>query len=176
MTSPAPVPGLTRTEPGAWVAVRDDAVPDAVERILATLPEWFGRPEVNAAYVETSRAAETWTVREPSGPGAGGPGAGEVVGLLLVERHFPHVAEVHLVAVERGHRGRGVGRALLGALEEDARVRGVRLLEVKTLGASYPDAGYARTRAFYEAAGFLPLEQTALWGEGTPCLIMVKPL
>lgn len=62
------------------------------------------------------------------------------------------------------------------SVEDDAVRRGVRLLQVKTLGASHPDAGYARTRHFYERWGFLPLEETALWGEGTPCLIMVKPL
>ena len=60
--------------------------------------------------------------------------------------------------------------------EADAVSRGVRLLEVKTLGPSHPDAGYALTRRFYEKRGFLPLEETDLWGEGTPCLIMVKPL
>lgn len=65
---------------------------------------------------------------------------------------------------------------MLKAIEVDAVRRGIRLLEVKTLGASHPDAGYARTRHFYEKQGFLPLEETDLWGEGTPCLIMVKPL
>ena len=62
------------------------------------------------------------------------------------------------------------------AVEQQAIEQGVRLLEVKTLGPSHPDAGYARTRHFYESHGFLPLEETELWGEGTPCLIMVKPL
>ena len=65
---------------------------------------------------------------------------------------------------------------MLRAVEDDAVRRGVRLLQVKTLGASHPDPGYARTRHFYERWGFLSLEETALWGEGTPCLIMVKPL
>ena len=65
---------------------------------------------------------------------------------------------------------------MIEALERDARDGGVRLLMVKTLGLSHPDPGYARTRRFYERMGFPPLEETHLWGEGTPCLIMVKPL
>lgn len=65
---------------------------------------------------------------------------------------------------------------MLEAIERDARGGGVRLLEVKTLGPSHPDPGYACTRRFYELMGFLALEETNLWGEGTPCLIMVKPL
>lgn len=72
--------------------------------------------------------------------------------------------------------GQGVGTAMMAAIEADSTARGVRLLEVKTLGASHPDPGYARTRHFYEKRGFLPLEETDLWGEETPCLIMVKTL
>ncbi|WP_428095252.1 GNAT family N-acetyltransferase [Demequina sp.] len=142
-------------------------MPHAVERLLATVREWFGRPESNAEYIEAARSIETWTVRDAQG---------EVVGVLLVDRHFAHVAEVHLIVVERTLQGRGVGKALVAALEQDARERGVARLEVKTLGASDSNPEYARTRQFHESVGFLPLEETELWGEDTPCLIMVKPL
>ncbi|PWD50760.1 N-acetyltransferase [Serinibacter arcticus] len=155
------------TGTGRWTAHRDACVPDDVARILATLPEWFGIPSATAEYVEAAATSETWTVRGTDD---------RVVGVLLVERHFPHVAEIHLMAVDRDHRGTGVGRALVDALERAAHADGVALLEVKTLGASHPDPGYARTRVFYERSGFLPLETVDLWGPGTPCLIMVKPL
>lgn len=156
-------------EPGGPVGVarRDAPVPDEVERLLATVPEWFGRPAENAAYVEAARTAETWTVRDEDGT---------VVGVALVERHGAQAAELHLLVVDRAAHGRGVGTALVAAVEADAVRRGVRLLEVKTLGPSHPDAAYARTRRFYASVGFLPLEETALWGADTPCLIMVKPL
>ncbi|WP_459275514.1 GNAT family N-acetyltransferase [Glutamicibacter endophyticus] len=95
---------------------------------------------------------------------------------MLVDRHFPHTAEIHLTVVDRDFHGTGVGTAMVNAIEADAHRSGVRLLEVKTLGASHPDPGYARTRHFYEKCGFLQLEETDLWGEHTPCLIMVKPL
>lgn len=150
-----------------WVATRDAPVPQDVERLLSTVPEWFGQPEANAEYIEAARTKETWTVRDPDGV---------VRGVSLVDRHFAHVAEIHLTVVERDFHGTGVGTAMLSAIEMDSRQRGVRLLEVKTLGSSHPDAGYARTRHFYERHGFLPLEETDLWGEHTPCLIMVKPL
>ncbi|WP_257515738.1 GNAT family N-acetyltransferase [Microbacterium sp. zg.Y909] len=131
------------------------------------MPEWFGQPESNAEYIEAARTKETWTVRAADG---------SIVGVTLVDRHFPHVAEIHLTVVDRAAHGSGVGTAMLAAIEADAMSRGVRLLEVKTLGPSHPDAGYALTRLFYEKRGFLPLEETDLWGEATPCLIMVKPL
>ena len=160
-----------------WLAAPDAPVPDDVARLLALLPEWFGLPEANADYLEAARTKETWTVRVHADGGAhDGSDPGEVVGVALVDRHFPHVAELHLMVVARDRRGRGIGRALVEAVEADALARGVRLLEVKTLGASHPDAGYAATRVFYERCGFLALEETDLWGEDNPCLIMVKPL
>ncbi|MGP5387102.1 GNAT family N-acetyltransferase [Brachybacterium tyrofermentans] len=150
-----------------WIARPDDPVPEDVARLLVTVPEWFGRPESNAEYVDAARTKETWTVRDD---------AGTVVGVTLIDRHFPHVAEVHLIVVDRAVHGTGVGTAMVAACEADALARGVRLVEVKTLGASDPDPAYARTRHFYEKQGFLALEETELWGADTPCLIMVKPL
>ncbi|MCR2812139.1 GNAT family N-acetyltransferase [Microbacterium sp. zg.Y1090] len=151
----------------AWKAAQDHAVPEDVARLLDRVPEWFGQPEANAEYIEAAQTKETWTVRDADG---------SVIGVTLVDRHYPHVAEIHLTVVDRAAHGSGVGTAMLAAIEADAVGRGVRLLEVKTLGPSHPDAGYALTRRFYEKMGFLPLEETGLWGEGTPCLIMVKPL
>ena len=50
------------------------------------------------------------------------------------------------------------------------------MLTVKTLGPSDPDECYARTRRFYSACGFLPLEEfDDLW-PGTACLLMAKSL
>lgn len=151
----------------AWIAELDRQVPDDVARLLTTVPEWFAQPESNDEYIEAARSMETWTVRDSEGM---------VVGVTLIDRHFLHVAEVHITVVDRSVHGTGVGSAMLRAVEDDAVRRGVRLLQVKTLGASHPDPGYARTRHFYERWGFLALEETELWGAGTPCLIMVKPL
>lgn len=156
-----------RVSAGTWRCRVDSPVPEDVARLLATVPEWFGLADANAEYVEAARVKETWTVRDD---------AGEVVGVTLVDRHFPHIAEIYLTVVDRAHHGQGIGTAMMAAVEADARRRGVRLLEVKTLGPSHPDAGYARTRHFYQQVGFLPLEETDLWGDRNPCLFMVKPL
>lgn len=152
---------------GTWTAVRDDPVPDDVARLLATVPEWFGLDDSNAEYIEAARTKETWTVRDS---------VGGVVGVTLVDRHFPHTAEIYFTVVDRTVHGTGVGTAMIRAIEADALHRGVRLMEVKTLGPSHPDPDYARTRHFYEKMGFLPLEETDMWGEGTPCLFMVKAI
>ncbi|MET9020489.1 hypothetical protein ABZV93_10935 [Actinopolymorpha sp. NPDC004070] len=49
----------------------------------------------------------------------------------------------------------------------------MRLLQVKTLGPSHPHEGYARTREFYRAMGFQPLEELHGVWPGNPCLLMV---
>ena len=60
--------------------------------------------------------------------------------------------------------------------ESDLIADHVEFLQVKTLGPSHPDPGYARTRQFYAGVGFQPLEEiTGLW-PGNPCLIMIKTL
>lgn len=155
---------MTQTQ---WSAVRDRQVPDDVGRLLATVPEWFGRPESNAEYVEDARTMETWIVRDADE---------EVVGATLVSWRFAHSAEIHFTVVDRSAHGTGIGTAMMRAIETDLRRRGAKLLQVKTLGASHPDPNYASTRHFYEKMGFLPLEETDQWDEATPCLIMVKPL
>ncbi len=48
-------------------------------------------------------------------------------------------------------------------------LRNVEFLQVKTLSAKHPDAGYGRTRQFYLAMGFRPLQEfPTLWGEANP--------
>lgn len=150
-----------------WHATKSKPDPKAVEQILATLPEWFGQPESNAEYIKAAATMETWTV---------GTEAGSVVGVTLINHHFADSAEIHFTAVAKTHHGQGVGTSMISAIEADLRQRGVLMLTVKTLGPSHPDPGYARTREFYRKHGFIPLEETTLWGEGTPCLVMVKPL
>jgi ribosomal protein S18 acetylase RimI-like enzyme len=81
------------------------------------------------------------------------------------------------MAVDPAHHRQGIGRALVGAAASSAAERGERLLQVKTLGPSHPSEGYRRTRAFHDALGFLPVEETtAYWGDANPCLVMVKIL
>ena len=80
------------------------------------------------------------------------------------------------MGVRRARHGQGLGTALTAGGRGVPPSRGFEYLQVKTLGPSDPDEGYARTRAFYEARGFVPLEEIhGLW-EDNPCLLMVKRL
>lgn len=144
-------------------------IPDEVERLLRSLPEWFGIEHSIREYVDDARSLPTYAVRDPHGDA--------VIGILLVKRHFPTAAEVHLMAVERAWHRRGVGRALVRRAAADLKADGAMFLQVKTLSDSRADDNYERTRRFYRALGFVPLEELPdLWDPGNPALMLVKAL
>jgi GNAT superfamily N-acetyltransferase len=141
--------------------------PDAVAALLHGLPEWFGIEEATAAYIEAACTTPTVLAHDD----------GVVVGALLWTRHFPAAAEVHLMAVDATRHRRGIGTALLERAEHELRADRVRYLQVKTLGPSRPDDDYEKTRRFYEARGFVALEELFdVWPEDNPMLILVKAL
>jgi GNAT superfamily N-acetyltransferase len=158
-----------------WLVTTGQQAPQAVERLLRSLPEWFGIESSIVYYVASAAKLPTylaWPAADQDAPRT----EHHAVGALLAARHFPAAAEIYLMAVDRAVHRRGVGRAMVAAVERDLARDGVRLLQVKTLGPSDPDAGYRQTLLFYPAMGFEPLEEiTGLWPDN-PSLIMVKTL
>jgi GNAT superfamily N-acetyltransferase len=132
------------------------------ESVLRELPDWFGIEEATAAYIRDVADLPTF--------------AADGHGFLSIKLHTPRAAELYVMGVRPEHHRQGLGTALLAAAEDYLREQGVEYLQVKTLGPSWPDEGYERTRRFYEARGFVPLEEIhGLW-ERNPCLVMVKRL
>jgi hypothetical protein len=121
-------------------------------RVLADLPEYFALEESNAAYARAAETLSSFVVAV----------GGRDAGLLLLNQTSDAAVELHLIAVLREFQGVGLG---------------VRWFHVKTLSPRDPDPNYARTRAFYAAMGFEPLEEiVAVWGPANPCLLLVKRL
>jgi GNAT superfamily N-acetyltransferase len=136
--------------------------------ILDALPHWFGIP---ASVADYAAAAD----RSPSVIARTAGTAGEDIGITTLVSHGPYAAEVYVMAVLPEFHRHGVGRAMLQAAEARLARSGVEFLQVKTLSAAKPDEGYARTRAFYLAYGFRPLDEfPLLWGADNPALQMVK--
>ena len=135
--------------------------------ILDTVPTWFAIPSANDTYVAFVETHDTWIAysnqREP-------------IGLISGQQHFAETAEIEVMAVRPEWHRRGVGRALVDVFETHHRGRGTRMLEVKTLGPSHEDVGYAATRAFYTGIGFVPVEELWIWGPENPALILCKPI
>ncbi len=135
--------------------------------ILRGLPGWFGIEEDLLNYEKEVEHLPTFLATRD----------GNVLGFLSLKSHNPFSAEIMVMAVRTEYQGKGMGRALVETAESHARGEGIEYMQVKTLGPSRPDEGYARTRAFYEALGFRPLEEfTQIWDETNPCLILVKKL
>ncbi len=140
---------------------------DLCAPILEGLPDWFGIETARLDYLRQVDEQPTYLARLD----------GNLIGFLTVKSHFAATAELLVIGVSQRHHRRGIGHMLLQRTEADLRARGCRYLQVKTLAASNSDENYARTRRFYGAMGFEPLEElTTLWGPDNPCLVMIKAL
>lgn len=137
------------------------------EPILRALPGWFGIESALAEYIEKIDTLPSFLARQED----------KVVGFLSLLQHNPFSAEIYVMGVQPDLHHQGVGRALVLQAEAWLRESRVEYLQVKTLGPSHPDAGYAATRAFYTGMGFRPLEEMKqIWDEFNPCLVMVKKI
>ncbi len=133
-----------------------------VAAILRDLPEWFGIEESTQAYSDEAAALPTFAVAPEDA-------------FLCLKQHTPRAAEIYVMGVRSTLHRQGLGRALVAAAEAWCRSHAVRYLQAKTLGPSRPSRCYDATRAFYEALGFVPLEELhGLWSDGNPALILVK--
>jgi coenzyme F420-0:L-glutamate ligase/coenzyme F420-1:gamma-L-glutamate ligase len=132
------------------------------ESILRALPEWFGIEEATRAYIDDVASLQTFATDDEAG-------------FLALKLHTPRAAEIHVMGVRPDRHRDGIGRALVRAAEVWCAQEGVEYLQVKTIAATSPDESYARTRAFYEAMGFVPLEVfPELWHPRNPALQLVK--
>ncbi len=136
--------------------------------ILEDLPEWFGNPEANENYIYEASHLDMYVTLDSDNA---------VTGFISIKYHMETTAEVFLLGVARKHHGVGIGRNLVEFTVQELQMRGIEYLTVKTLAPTHPDINYGSTRKFYEAVNFTPLEIfPTLWGEKTPCLLMVRHL
>jgi GNAT superfamily N-acetyltransferase len=135
-----------------------------VHGILSSLPEWFGIPESTQEYIEQSQAM----------PFAAAFEGDSAVGFVALKETSLSTLEIYVMGVLPSLHRAGVGKALFDWAYGYAREGRYDFLQVKTLDASAHNAEYDRTRAYYLAMGFKPLECfPTLWGESIPCLLLV---
>jgi ribosomal protein S18 acetylase RimI-like enzyme len=137
------------------------------ETILRTLPTWFGNEAALVGYVRGIERLDTYTAWLGDAP----------VGFFSVKRHNPRAVELYVLAVMEEYHRHGIGSALYRAVETDLKSRSFEYVQVKTLGPSSGNEDYVKTRQFYISQGFCPIEEfSRLWGDATPCLLMVKKI
>ncbi len=115
-----------------------------LEALAARLPQWFAQPEANRHYAGQAERLIGWVARIDENP----------AGLLLLKRHSPASAEIYWLGVDPARQRRGIGRALIEAVERRLRDEQARFLFVMTLHPDVDYEPYRRTRAFYERLGF----------------------
>lgn len=138
----------------------------AAETILRELPEWFGIESALRAYASEAAVLPNFTADLD----------GVMLGFLSMREHNAVTMEINCIAVSPAWHRNGVGARLCTAAEAWWSGRGGRLLQVKTVGPARHSTAYEHTRRFYEALGFLPVEEFADLWPGNPCLLLVKPL
>jgi len=137
------------------------------ERVLRTLPLWFGHEGALMEYAENTAKFQTFVAEEN----------GLVIAFLSLQCHFPTSWEVNCIAVDAAYRNRGVGQALQSRTEEWLKGQGAKTLQVKTLAEAHPSPEYEQTRKFYESVGYIPVEVfPTLWEIGLPVLQLIKIL
>lgn len=133
-------------------------------RILRDLPEWFGIESAIKQYVNTVGPMHMIVYEADGG----------VVGFSVLKTHNEHAGEIYVTGVLKPYHRRGIGRKLINGHIDEAKKRNLKFLQVKTLSEKRDDEAYRKTRAFYAAMGFYPLEVfETLWDEANPCLISV---
>lgn len=137
------------------------------DSILRALPDWFGIEESIVDYVNKVRAMPFFTAYSED----------KAAGFAAIDRHNRYTGEICVMGVLKPFHRAGIGKALVRKCEDYLKRDGAEFMTVKTLAESHPDEGYARTRAFYNAMGFRPLEVFPLhWDAENPCLFMAKKI
>jgi ribosomal protein S18 acetylase RimI-like enzyme len=129
----------------------------AIAELVTALPQWFTPDVVETAPADAARQCAQVAV----------DAVGAVVGAVVWKLDGGQ-AEIEWLMVAPGLHRHGLGRRMVTDLAARLRVTGVARLTVATLAATTDYEPYARTRAFYEALGFvLARVEPAGWPDGT---------
>lgn len=137
------------------------------EKILRTLPDWFGIEEATRDYIQNSAELPMVTAIENDLP----------VGFISLKTHSPYTSEIYVMGIAPNHHRRGIGQKLLLECERILALNKTEFLQVKTLDESRENEAYKKTRLFYKSMGFREVEVfPTLWGEANPCLLLIKTI
>ena len=138
----------------------------ACARIIGLLPDWFGLPDSNTAYV--AGVADCLCL--------GAFSEGQCLGLIALRPHYGTTLEIWWMGVDPARHRQGIGKALVESALDHARHQGFRDMVLMTLSEESNDPGYAATRQFYLSRGFRPLVHDHMTDPENPLMWMIRPM
>lgn len=141
--------------------------PAICDKILRSLPNWFGIESAIVDYVKNSEKFPMITAKK-----------GDInIGFLSLKKHSDFCSEVYVMGVLPAFHRQGVGEALLNEAEKFLAGTGTEFLQVKTLSEDRECSFYKKTRLFYKAYGFKEIEVfPTLWDPANPCQLLLKTI
>ena len=135
--------------------------------VLRALPSWFAVESSIIDYTKQVQQMPFYAAFDDS----------EAIGFVALKIHNPFTHEICVMGILSEYHRRGIGKILIWRCEKYCKENSVDFLTVKTLDESIEDDNYRKTRSFYQAMGFKPLEVFPLyWDKDNPCLFMAKSL
>ena len=129
------------------------------ENILRALPNWFGVESSIVNYVKQVRELPFYAASDGT----------KNIGFVAIKPHSPFASEICVMGILKEYHGKGIGRRLVDECEQYCVKNKIELLTVKTLDESRASESYEKTRLFYLAIGFKPVEVfPLLWDEDNP--------
>jgi GNAT superfamily N-acetyltransferase len=144
-----------------------EAASRACARLIDLLPDWFGIPQANAAYV--AGVAECICLGASDETGL-------CMGLVALRTHFASTLEIWWMGVAPELHRSGIGAALMAAAQDEALRIGCSDMVLMTQGEQSDDPGYRATRRFYLAQGFRPLVHDHMGDPENPLIWMIRPI
>lgn len=133
--------------------------------IMNALLKWFSPPEDIIKKSIAHKEMPFFTAYEGD----------RAVGFIALKAHNQFAIELYNVGVLEEYHHRGIGSALMQAVEQYCIESEYKFITVKTLDSSAQYEPYERTRSFYIKNGFIPLEVfKTYWDEENPCLFLAK--
>ena len=128
-------------------------------------PQWFN--EVGIKNIARDLQIEECLIAEDDGKTVG----------FVIYCTKDGTAELSWIGVRPELHRKGIGQALVNALEASLVKSGFRTLEVSTVAATIAYEPYARTRSFYHAVGFSDVQTDMKWyPSGDDRLLLRKSL
>ena len=135
------------------------------DKILRSLPQWFGIEESLIEYVNTVSKYPFFAALDKE----------ECIGFFSGKIHYNRTGDIYVCGIRPEYHRKGIGALLYKELENYFIKNNCEYVIVKTLSEFAQDANYAMTKKFYQKMGFKELiTLTEMWDKNNPCLIMIK--